>query len=179
MEESFEFAKDLFGLDQAQVRLYEVILRRTVLVMAALAICAVSAADARHRTDTQAPPPRRPGQRPPADTGMIPLTVAEMKRLFNTTTASAPSLPHAAHWSIWRRRHQAHARWFHQRARLATAKTHSSAHEWRTEPGRPTDLAHPPTVLNISAIRLVKPPPAQWQDRCGKWQLHLFIRIAA
>ncbi|MER6828748.1 transposase [Streptosporangium sp. NPDC000563] len=33
-------------LDQAQVRLYEAILRHTVLVMAALAICAVSAADA-------------------------------------------------------------------------------------------------------------------------------------
>jgi SRSO17 transposase len=121
VEESFEFGKDLFGLDQAQVRLYEAILRHTVLVMAALAICAVSAADPRHRTDTQAPPPRRPGQRPPADTGMIPLTVAEMKRLFNTTTAASPSLLHAAHWSIWRRRHQARARWFHQRARLATA----------------------------------------------------------
>lgn len=30
---------------------------------------------------------------------------------------------HAAHWSAWRRRHQARARWFHQRARLATTYT--------------------------------------------------------
>ncbi|MEV4477021.1 hypothetical protein [Nonomuraea sp. NPDC049504] len=121
MEESFEFSKDLFGLDQSQVRLYEAFLRHLVLVMAALAICAVSAAAARHRTDTQAPPPTWPDQQPPADTGMIPLTIAEIKHLFNATTTSTPSLLHAAHWSIWRRRHQARARWFHKRARLAIA----------------------------------------------------------
>nr|WP_207757070.1 hypothetical protein [Nonomuraea cypriaca] len=92
-----------------------------MLVMAALAICAVSAAAARHRTDTQAPPPTRPGQQPPADTGMIPLTVAEIKRLYNAATMSPPSVLHAAHWSVWRRRHQARARWFHKRARLAIA----------------------------------------------------------
>jgi len=119
VEESFESAKDLFGLDQSQVRLYEAFLRHLVLVMAALAICAVSAAAARHRTDTQAPPPTRPGQQPPADPGLIPLTIAEIKRLFNAATTSTPSLLHTAHWSIWRRRHQARARWFHQRARLA------------------------------------------------------------
>ncbi|GAA2700160.1 IS701 family transposase [Nonomuraea recticatena] len=123
IEETFEFGKDLFGLDQAQVRLYEAILRHTVLVMAALAICAVSAAAARRRTDTQAPPPTRPDQRPPADPGMIPLTVAEIKRLFNAATTRTPSLEHTAHWSAWRRRHQARARWFHRRARLATAYT--------------------------------------------------------
>lgn len=43
IEEDFEFGKDLFGLDQAQVRLYEAIGRHTVLVMAALAVCAVAA----------------------------------------------------------------------------------------------------------------------------------------
>jgi hypothetical protein len=36
--------KDCFGLDQCQARLYTAILRRAVLVMAALAICAVTAA---------------------------------------------------------------------------------------------------------------------------------------
>ncbi|MFF5249385.1 hypothetical protein ACFY3V_34345 [Streptosporangium sp. NPDC000095] len=123
MEESFEFGKDLFGLDQSQVRLYEAILRHTVLVMAALAICAVSAATSRLRTDTQAPPPTSPDQPPPKDPGMIPLTVAEIKCLLNATTPRAPSLEHAAQWSIWRRRHQARARWFHRRARLATEYT--------------------------------------------------------
>jgi SRSO17 transposase len=120
VEETFEFGKDLFGPDQSQVRLHEALLRHLVLVMAALAICSVSAAAARRRTDTQASPPRRPDQRPPADPGMIPLTVAEIKRLFNAATAATPGLLHTAHWSAWRRRHQARARWFHKRARLAT-----------------------------------------------------------
>jgi SRSO17 transposase len=43
-EEDFEFGKDCFGLDQSQVRLYTAIARHTVLVMAALAICAVTTA---------------------------------------------------------------------------------------------------------------------------------------
>ncbi len=44
VEEDFEFGKDFFGLDQSQVRLYTAIARHTVLVMAALAACAVTAA---------------------------------------------------------------------------------------------------------------------------------------
>ena len=65
IEEDFEFGKDCFGPGQSQVRLYTAIARHTVLVMAALAICAVTAALLRHRTDTQAPPPVTPDQRPP------------------------------------------------------------------------------------------------------------------
>jgi hypothetical protein len=60
--EDFEFGKDRFGLDQSQVRRYTAIARHTVLVMAALAICAVTAAVLGDRTDTQAPPPTRPDQ---------------------------------------------------------------------------------------------------------------------
>lgn len=48
VEEDFEFAKDGLGLDQSQVRLYHAILRHTILVMTALAVCAVTAAPA-HR----------------------------------------------------------------------------------------------------------------------------------
>jgi SRSO17 transposase len=44
VEEDFELSKDCFGLDQSQVRLYSAIARHTVLVMAALAICTVTAA---------------------------------------------------------------------------------------------------------------------------------------
>jgi hypothetical protein len=69
VEENFEFGKDCFGLDQSQVRLYDAIARHTVLVMAALAICAVTAALLHDNTDTQAPPPVRPDQPPPADPG--------------------------------------------------------------------------------------------------------------
>jgi SRSO17 transposase len=115
-EEDFEFGKDCFGLDQSQVRLYHAIARHTVLVMAALAICAVTAALLRDRTDTQAQPPVKPGQRPPADPGMIPLTVPEITRLLTTRPAGTG---HAEHWSNWRRSHQARARWYHQRTRLA------------------------------------------------------------
>jgi SRSO17 transposase len=119
VEEGFEFGKDYFGLDQSQVRLYTAIARHTVLVTAALAVCAVAAARARRRTDTQAPPPASPDSLPPADPGQIPLTVAEIKRLFNTATTRTRSIWHAARWSRWRRRHQARARWYHKRARLA------------------------------------------------------------
>jgi hypothetical protein len=88
--------------------------------MAALAICAVIAALLRDRTDTQAPPPARPGQPPPADPGMIPLTVPEIARLLTRRPASPG---HAQHWSSWRRRHQALSRWYHQRTRLARDTT--------------------------------------------------------
>ncbi len=107
---------DCFGLDQSQVRLYTAIARHTVLVMAALAICAVTAALL--RDSTQAPPPVRPGQPPPADPGMIPLTIPEIARLLATPLPARPP-GHAEHWATWRRRHQARSRWYHQRERLA------------------------------------------------------------
>jgi hypothetical protein len=95
-EEDFELGKDCFGLDQSQVRLYAAIARHTVLVRAAMAICAVTAALLRRRTDTQAPAPVLPDQPPPAEFGS------------------------AAHWLDWRR-HQARSRWYHKRTRLARA----------------------------------------------------------
>jgi len=115
VEEQFRAGKDCLGLDESQVRLYTAIARHTVLVMAALAICAITAALLCDRTDAQVPPPARPGQPPPADTGMIPLTVPEIARLL-----AWPAPPgSAAYWLDWRRRHQARARWYHQRTRLA------------------------------------------------------------
>ncbi|MFI6600866.1 hypothetical protein ACIBHX_31865 [Nonomuraea sp. NPDC050536] len=94
VEESSEFSKDLFGLDQAQVRLYE-------------RSCA---------TPYSSWPPWPSARQ----------AIAEIKRLFNTTATNTLSLEHVAHWSAWRRRHQARARWFHRRARLATAYTQLS-----------------------------------------------------
>ena len=118
-EESFELAKGCFGLDQCQARLYTAILRHAVLVMAALAICAVTAAQLRDRTGTQAPPPAGPDARPPADPGLIPLTVREVRRLLAAELDRPKPPGHAARWLQWRRCHQARSRWFHQRARLA------------------------------------------------------------
>jgi len=117
-EEDFEAGKDCFGLDQSQVRLYTAIARHIVLVMAALAVCAVTAALLKDRTGSQAPPPTSPGQRPPADPGMIPLTIPEIKRLLAAPATRPPPPGHVIHWNAWTRRHQARARWFHQRARL-------------------------------------------------------------
>jgi SRSO17 transposase len=118
VEEDFQFSKDCFGLDQSQVRLYTAIARHTVLVMAALAICAVTAALLRDTTGTQAPPPLSPGQPPPADPGMVPLSVPQIKHLL-AAALTGPSPPgHAGHWLDWSRRHQARSRWYHQRTRL-------------------------------------------------------------
>jgi SRSO17 transposase len=119
VEESFELGKDCFGLDQCQARLYTAILRHTVLVMAALAVCAVAAAQLRGRTDSQAPPPAGPDDKPPADPGLIPLSVCEVRRLLAAALCRLQPPGHAARWLQWRRRHQARSRWFHKRARLA------------------------------------------------------------
>ena len=83
--------------------------------MAALAICVVTAALLRRRTDTRAPAPVRPDQSPPADPGMIPLTVPETAGLL----AHPPPPGAGRHWLAWRRRHQALSAWYHQSTRLA------------------------------------------------------------
>jgi SRSO17 transposase len=119
VEEDFEFGKECFGLDQCQARLYTAIIRHAVLVMAALAICAVTTAQLKDRTDTQAPAPVRPDQPPPAEPGMIPLTVPEIKRLLAALTTAPLPRSLVIHWDAWTRRHQARSRWFHRRARLA------------------------------------------------------------
>ena len=119
VEESFELGKGCFGLDQCQARLYTAVLRHLVLVMAALAVCAVTAAQLRDRTDTQAPPPAWPDDKPPADPGLVPLSVREIKRLLAAALCHPEPPGHAARWLHWRRRHQARSRWFHKRARLA------------------------------------------------------------
>jgi hypothetical protein len=117
IEEDHEFGKDQFGFDQSQVRLYTPIMRHITLVMAALAVCAVTAAHARANAQPL-PTPSSPTQPPPADIGLIPLTVVEIKKLFNLATRAWRSTEHYSHWSWWRRRHQARARWYHHRARL-------------------------------------------------------------
>lgn len=56
-------------------------MRHITLVMAALAVCAVTAAQARTRTQPLATP-TSPTEPPPTDLGLIPLTVVEVKKLF-------------------------------------------------------------------------------------------------
>jgi SRSO17 transposase len=117
VEEGFEFGKDHFGLDHSQVRLYTALLRHIVLTLAALAVCAITAAQAK----TRAPAPilpTTPDAPPPEDLGLIALTVAEIKRLFTLVTRRLQPETHHLHWIWWRRRHQARARWYHHRTRL-------------------------------------------------------------
>jgi hypothetical protein len=117
VEEGFEFGKDHFGLDHSQTRTYTALLRHTVLAMAALTICAVTAAHA--KTHAPAPIlPTAPDEQPPQNPGLIALTVAEIKRLFNLVTRRLQPETHHLQWIWWRRRHQARAKWFHHRTRL-------------------------------------------------------------
>jgi hypothetical protein len=49
---------------------------------------------------------------------MIPLTIAEIRRLFNVVGQATEVIQHALHWSCFRRQHQAEARRYHFRRRL-------------------------------------------------------------
>lgn len=118
IEEDFRTGKDHFGLDHSQVRLHTSLIRHLVLAIAALAIGSVTTAAMRQSTNTLPPPPVDPTQAPPSDPGLIPLTVAEVKRLLNLLTRTIHDQAHHLYWAWWRRRHQARARWYHHRARL-------------------------------------------------------------
>jgi hypothetical protein len=87
-----------FGLNKSQARLCTAIVRHTVLVMAALAICAAIAALIRRRTDTRSPAPHQANRFPLADPGMIPLTVPETARLLAHPPPSAPPPPVLSAW---------------------------------------------------------------------------------
>ncbi|GGM68162.1 transposase [Micromonospora sonchi] len=105
VEESFQAAKGQVGLDQHQVRRWDSWHRFTTLALAALAVLAICAADeAAHD---------------PADTGLIKLTVNEIRRLINACIIRPINdLTHRLRWSHWRRRHQARARQSHYTHRL-------------------------------------------------------------
>ena len=118
VEEDFRLGKSDFGLADSQVRRYTALTRHLAMAMAALAVCATTAALARSRTSSLARAPTSPDELPPEDPGLIPLTVTEIKRVFNLVTRAWQTIRHYLHWSWWRRRHQARARWFHKRARL-------------------------------------------------------------
>ncbi|MFF0359159.1 IS701 family transposase, partial [Nocardia sp. NPDC004970] len=105
VEESFQAAKGQVGLDQHQVRRWDSWHRFTTLALAALAVLAICAADAADHN--------------PADTGLIKLTVNEVRRLINACIIRPLSnLAHRLRWSDWRRQHQARARQAHYTRRL-------------------------------------------------------------
>jgi SRSO17 transposase len=102
IEESFQTAKGLVGLDQHQVRRWTSWHRWTTLAMLAHAFLAVASAIERDAAPT------------PED--MIELTVNEFRRLFDAVLLDQrPSLHALLGWSVWRRRHQYRARESHYR----------------------------------------------------------------
>jgi SRSO17 transposase len=122
VEEGFQAAKSLVGLDHYQVRTWTGWHRFVTLAMLALAFLTICAA--------------QPVPAPPADPwhharhgGPIALTAAEIRRLFHglviaplraQLTTQPCALSGIQHWSNWRRHHQGHARHSHYQRRLAT-----------------------------------------------------------
>ncbi len=104
IEESFQAAKGLVGLDQHQVRRWRSWHRWTTLAMLAHAFLAVATATER---DTQ-----------PTPNGLITLTVNEFRRLFDALLlVTHHTITSLLAWSRWRRRHQYRARLSHYRRR--------------------------------------------------------------
>jgi SRSO17 transposase len=104
IEETFQAAKGLTGLDQHQVRRWTSWYRWTTLAMLAHAFLAVATATER---DAQ-----------PTPSGLIALTVNEFRRLFDALLLAARhTLTTLLRWSTWRRQHQYRARQSHYRRR--------------------------------------------------------------
>jgi SRSO17 transposase len=102
IEERFQTGKGLCGLDQHQVRRWRSWYRWTTLAMVAHAFLVVAAL-ADHT-------------RHPSPSGLIALTCNEVQHLLAALhTRPAGDLGHRLRWSLWRRRHQAHARTCHYR----------------------------------------------------------------
>jgi SRSO17 transposase len=102
IEESFQAAKGLVGLDQHQVRTWTSWHRWTTLALLAHAFLAVATAIEHDAA--------------PTPTDMIDLTVNEFRRLFDAVLLDQrPTLHARLSWSNWRRRHQSRARDSHYR----------------------------------------------------------------
>ena len=100
VEETFQSAKGLAGLDEHQLRRWTSWHRWVTLAMLAHAFLAVATANERaHQV---------------ASNELIPLTCNEIRHLFTTLLARpAHAAAHRLRWSHWRRRHQARARASH------------------------------------------------------------------
>lgn len=111
IEESFQAAKGLAGLDEHQLRRWLAWRRWTLLAMLAHALLAVIAATER----AQHPPPGE----------LIALTCNEIRHLFTKViTAPTRRLTDPLTWSRWRRRHQHRARASHYRRQKLSSRDH-------------------------------------------------------
>ena len=114
IEECFRAGKDEVGLDQHQVRKWNSWYRYTTMSMFAHAILAAIAV-------------RERANRPQQTSGLIALTVNEIRHLFaKLITNAVRSITHWLHWSTWRRQHQARALTSHYRRRGDPIDSHPS-----------------------------------------------------
>lgn len=99
VEESFQTGKGQTGLDEHQVRTWTSWYRWTTLVLLAHVFLAIVTVTARAR---------------PAADGLIPLTLNEIRHLYNALVLTpATDIRHVLHCSHWRRRHQYRAQQAH------------------------------------------------------------------
>jgi len=104
VEECFQTSKGLAGLDQHQVRRWTSWHRWVTLAMFAHAFLTVITAAER-------------SARPTPD-GLIPITVNELRKLFDALLLRPQHTPQRLQqWSLWRRRHQARSRACHYQKR--------------------------------------------------------------
>lgn len=121
VEECFQAAKGQVGLDHYQVRTWAGWHRHVTLAMLALAFLAACAATT---PPARSADPWHHARQP----GPIPLTAAEIRRLFHRLviapiqaqlTSPLRALSAIRRWSAWRRRHQGQARRSHYQRRRA------------------------------------------------------------
>jgi hypothetical protein len=111
IEENFQPAEGLVGLDQHQVRRWDFWHRWTTLAMLAHAFLTVLATVARDLENDAG--------------GLIELTTNETRRLFNTAVnAITTRIEQVLAASTWRRRHQYRARRSHYQRREAADHSH-------------------------------------------------------
>ncbi|WP_329538407.1 IS701 family transposase (plasmid) [Streptomyces sp. NBC_01450] len=108
VEEDFQLAKGVTGLDQGQTTCWNSWMRWTLISILATAVLAVTRA--RTATTTMA-------------VGLIPVSARELLTILRATTLPPlrHDIGHVLHWSAWRRRHQAIAQACHRRWNNVTA----------------------------------------------------------
>ncbi|WP_285705171.1 IS701 family transposase [Microtetraspora sp. NBRC 16547] len=111
IEEDFQAAKGLTGLDQGQVTTWTSWHRWSLISLLAHMLLAVTVSLDRASTAATAA----------ASIGLVPLSCRELTRLLRRFHARAHDIVHALRWSLWRRRHQHRAARCHRRWNEVTA----------------------------------------------------------
>jgi SRSO17 transposase len=122
IEEIHRDAKQLACMDAYQVRTWTALHRHLALAMIAMLIYTLAEAAELDRAawSPEHHLPKHPDQAIPTDLPPVPPSRYEIRSRLAALIAYLPPDPkaHQAHWSIWRRRYLARARWHHHQTRL-------------------------------------------------------------